>query len=62
MATTDDQLSEEEIRRLHEILGMASEEQRKKILGRLSLLQEKNDFSIRIRGDSITTPYTDSNA
>ena len=33
--------------------GMANEEERKKILGRLSLLQEKNDIPIRIKGDSV---------
>lgn len=41
---------------------MASEEERKKILGRLSLLQEKNDIPIRIKGDSVTTPYAEINA
>lgn len=62
VANTNRHLSEEEINRVYEILGMANEEQRQRILDRLSILQEKNDSPIRIKGDSVTTPYTDINA
>ena len=62
MANTNRHLSEEEINRVYKILGMASEEQRQQILGRLSFSQGKTDAPIRIKGDSVTTPYTDTNA
>jgi hypothetical protein len=63
MRYRDARLSEGEIHRLYEMLGMANEEQRKRILDELYTLRQKNDDTpIRIRGDSVTTPYTDSNA
>jgi hypothetical protein len=62
MAETNRHLTEEEIHKVYEILGMANEEQRQEILKRISLSQEVNKAPIYVRGDSVTTPYPDKNA
>jgi hypothetical protein len=61
MATTSRNLSEEDIHRVYEMLGMASEEERLRIVERLYFSQEHKP-PVRIEGDTVTTPYPDNNA
>jgi hypothetical protein len=50
-------LSQAEIHQLFEMLGMASEDQRQRILKQIFFSQQTKDAPIRIKGDNITTPY-----
>ena len=49
-----------EIQEVYERLGIKTEEERQKVLSHLYFSQKNTNNPIRIKGDSVTTPY-DSN-
>ena len=53
-------LNDIEIQEVYERLGFENEEQRQKFLNSLYFSQKNTNNPIRIKGDSVTTPY-DSN-
>jgi hypothetical protein len=62
MANANHKPSDEDIHKVYEMLGIATEEQRRQILSRLSFPRQKKEISVRLQADSVTTPYTDNNA
>jgi hypothetical protein len=62
MIDNNPQLSDEEIEKVFELLGLANQEQRREILTSFYISRNRDDTPLEIRADSVTTPYTDNNA